>query len=104
MGAAPSERSQAGERDNRFSATMYDGSPASGTSAFCTASLALSCVSVLSNRALIELPSKVMASTVIPAALSASCTRTCVALSTLTVDLADDTCTAGASPKKLGRV
>jgi hypothetical protein len=66
--------------------------------------LALSWVSVLLKRALIELPSNVMASGSIPAALRASCTRAWVAVSTLTVALAADTCTAGASPKKLGRV
>ena len=41
---------------------------------------------------------------VTPAALRASSTRCCTAESTLMVALADDTCTAGASPKKLGRV
>jgi len=66
--------------------------------------LALSWVSVSRKRALIDVPSKVMASGSIPAALSTSWTRAWVAASTLTVALPGDTCTAGASPKKLGRV
>jgi hypothetical protein len=45
-----------------------------------------------------------MASGLMPAAASACSTRTCVVLSTFTVALPAETCTAGASPKKFGRV
>ena len=68
------------------------------------ASLALSCCSEVSKRALIEARSKVMATNGTPAALTASSTRAKVAASTLAVTLAEETCTAGASPKKLGKV
>ena len=51
-----------------------------------------------------ELPSNVTAAGDRPTAFSASITRVWVLLSTLTVAFADDTCTAGASPKKFGSV
>ncbi len=68
------------------------------------ASLALSCCSVVSNRALMEAPSSVTAAEGTLAALRASSTRTKVAASTFEVILEEETCTAGASPKKLGKV
>ena len=51
-----------------------------------------------------ELPSNVILSELILASLSASSTRFCVMLSTLMVALPLEICTAGASPKKLGKV
>jgi hypothetical protein len=104
MGEACKAVSQAGERDTRFSATTNWGSAASGIRAFWMASLALSCWSVLSKRARIEAPSSARLWGVVPAALSASSTFCKVDVSTLMVALPEDTCTAGASPKKLGRV
>ncbi len=68
------------------------------------ASLALSWLSVLVKRARTELPSKLTCSACRPAALRASSTRATVALSTLVMVLRLETCTAGASPKKLGSV
>ena len=68
------------------------------------ASLALSWVSGVSKRARTEVPSSPIRSVVTPASSSAACTRASTAASTLTVALAEETWTAGASPKKLGRV
>ena len=59
---------------------------------------------MVSRRTRIELPSKAKARGVMPAALSASSAFCKVEVSTLTVALPEDTCTAGASPKKLGKV
>ncbi|CKT36219.1 Uncharacterised protein [Mycobacterium tuberculosis] len=58
---------------------------------------------MVAKRARSEVASRVIRSGVRPAALSASSTRVWVEASTLTTVLAADTCTAGASPKKLGR-
>ena len=49
--------SQSGERDTRFSATMYMGSEGSVISAFWITSLALSCSSGVLKRARSEVPS-----------------------------------------------
>ena len=68
------------------------------------ASLALSCCSVVSKRALMELPSSATADGITLAAFNASSTRAMAAVSTLALILEDETCTAGASPKKLGKV
>ncbi len=104
MGAALSDVNQAGERVTKFSATTKEGLLVSGIKAFSSASLALSCSSVVSSRTRTELPSKAKARGVMPAALSASSAFCKVEVSTLTVALPEDTCTAGASPKKLGKV
>jgi hypothetical protein len=60
--------------------------------------LALIWVSVSLKRALIELLSNCTKSGVRPACFSACSTRAVTALSTFTVALPLDTCTAGASP------
>ncbi len=104
MGWAPRAESQAGVRGTRFSATINIGSVGSVMSAFSMASLALSCSSGVANRARTELPSSPRVSGVTPAACKAASTCFKVLRSTLRVALAEDTCTAGASPKKLGRV
>jgi hypothetical protein len=77
---------------------------ASGLSALAIASLALICVSVSEKRARTEVPSSCTKSAGRLADFSASCTRPTSAGSTFTVALPEDTCTAGASPKKLGAV
>jgi len=104
MGWALMAASQAGERDTRLSAMMWAGSAASGLSARSMTSLALSWVSGVSKRAHTELPSSVRRWGVRPAACSAPSTRDSVPPSIRVVALPADTCTAGASPKKLGRV
>ena len=104
MGLACKAASQAGEREIRFSATTYEGSLGSGIRAFSSTPLALSCSSSLSKRARIEPPSKVMAKGLTSACANKLSTRFSKALSTATVALTEATCTAGASPKKFGRV
>ena len=104
MGLAFSAASQAGERGTRFSATMCEGSAGSGFRARSMASLALSWLSVVSKRAHTELPSSVSRVGARLAVFSAASTRDRVPSSTRTVTLPADTCTAGASPKKLGSV
>ena len=83
---------------------MYEGSAASGLSARSMASLALSCVSGVSKRAQTDVPSCVRRCGVMLAPCSTLSTRDSVLPSTRTVALAADTCTAGASPKKFGKV
>ena len=68
------------------------------------ASLALPWVSVSPKRALMEPASSAMPSAVMPAPFNACSTLASVVVSTLTVDLLLEICTAGASPKKLGNV
>ena len=104
MGAACRADNQVGVRGIKFSATTYPGLAASGFKACWIASLACSCCSVVSNRALSELFSRPIKVGVSEAALSASSTLPKMALSTLALARAGETCTAGASPKKLGRV
>ena len=104
IGLALMAASQAGERDTRLSATMCAGSAASGFRVRSMASLAFSWVSGVSKRAHTELPSSVRRWGVTPADCSALSTRDSVPPSTRVVALPADTCTAGASPKKLGRV
>ena len=59
---------------------------------------------MLPKRAFTEVLSSVTKSAVRPAAFRISSTRSLVLSSTLMVTLADETCTAGASPKKFGKV
>ena len=61
-------------------------------------------VSVESKRTLTDWPSNCTAAGVMFCAANAASTRVTVAASTRTVALPAETCTAGASPKKLGRV
>jgi hypothetical protein len=68
------------------------------------ASLALICVSVSAKRAFAELPSNCTKSALMPAPLNADSMRGTTPASSLSVALPLDTCTAGASPKKLGSV
>jgi hypothetical protein len=64
-----------GERDTRFSATMYGASLGSAISALAIASRAFSCVSVSAKRARTEVPSRATKSALTLAAFNASCTR-----------------------------
>jgi hypothetical protein len=93
-----------GERETRLSATMYGASFGSEISALLIASRALSWVSVSAKRARTDVPSSATKSAFRLADFNASCTRVTSAASTFTVALADDTCTAGDSPKKFGAV
>jgi len=68
------------------------------------ASLALSWVSVSAKRALTELPSNCTKSALTPACCSAASMRDVIDASILTVTLALETCTAGASGNRLGSV
>ena len=67
-------------------------------------SFALSCVSVSAKRTLTPTASRKIPVYGMFAFFSASSTRPSVAVSTLSVARALDTCTAGDSPKKFGSV
>ena len=104
IGSAPSEVSHCGELESRFRAMTYFGSLASGLNCFSRTSLALSWVSVSFRRTLTPLVSRKAPLFSMPASLSVLLTRPSVLVSTLMVALALETWTAGASPKKFGRV
>src|SRR3954468_4880834 len=104
MGNAWIAVSQAGDADNRLSATEYTRSFGSGFSARSTTSFARSWVSVSGKRTRTPYWSSTRPLNGTFDFLSASSTRATSAGSTLTVDFAVDTWTAGASPKKFGSV
>jgi hypothetical protein len=83
---------------------MYDGLAGSGFSARAIVSLALIWSSVVAKRALTELPSNCTKSGFRPAAASVCSMRGTRLESSLSVALPLDTCTAGASPYRLGSV
>jgi hypothetical protein len=72
--------------------------------AFSSTSLAFSWVSVSRKRTLTPTGSSWTPSSAMPAAFSTSSTLAWVRASVLIVALALETCTAGDSPKKFGRV
>ncbi len=104
MGRAWMALSHAGVREIWLSATTKLGSFASGTRAFWITSFALSWFSSVSKRARTEVPSTATRSAVRLAAARACSTRCATASSILTPLLTAETCTAGVSPKKLGRL
>jgi hypothetical protein len=104
IGSAWIAASQRGDAESRFRATVYDGLSASGLRVCARMSFALICVSVSANRTFTPTWSTVAPEKATPAFLSVSSTRPMVAVSTLSVALALDTCTAGDSPKKFGSV
>ena len=104
IGSACRRVSHCGESDSRFSATIQLGSCGSVLSARPITSLARNWVSVSRKRTLTELLSRNRPVFSMPAAFSAASTRARVCVSTFSVALPLETCTAGASPKKFGSV
>ena len=99
--------SQRGESATRLSATTYVESSALGFSAFCSASFARSCASLSDTRTRTDGDwpfSKNVPVVVMLACLRMSSTRFIIDTSTLTVARPLVTCTAGASPNRLGSV